>query len=176
MNETLQTIAQRSSIRAYTDQKLSREQLETLVQAGLMAPTARNAQEIHITVVDGEHPILAQIEAEKNAGRGLTNPPHNFYYEAPAVLLLSAGENYGWEEVDAGIAVENIALAAESMGLGSLIIGCIRDALTGPREADFSKELGFPEGYRFIIAIAVGYPAVQKKQHEFDMETAVNYL
>lgn len=65
MSEVLNVIAKRSSIRAYTDEKLTDEEIKTLVKAGLQAPTARNAQEIHISVLDGSNPILAEIETEK---------------------------------------------------------------------------------------------------------------
>ena len=55
--------------------------------------------------------------------------PNNFYYNAPTVLILSADKDFKWSKLDAGIAAQNIALAAQSMGLGSLIIGIIDDAM-----------------------------------------------
>ncbi len=176
MNEVLQTMQTRSSIRDYTDEKLTKEELETLLYAGLQAPTATNRKEIHITVVDGADPILAEIEAEKNAQRNITNPEQNFYYAAPTVLLLSAEKAFKWSQVDAGIAVENIALAAESLSLGSLIIGCIKDALHGPKASYFAEKLQFPEGYEFVIAIALGHKAVSKTPHSFDFEKQVSFL
>lgn len=176
MNEVLGAIEKRSSTRGYTEQKLTKEELSSLILAGLQAPTATNRQEIHITVVDGNNPILAEIENVKNVGRGIRNPEHNFYYEAPVVLLLSAENAFSWSPVDAGIAVENISLAAESLGLGSLIIGCIKDALTGEKRDYFTKALQFPEGYDFQIAIAVGHKAVTKQPHEYSEEKNVTYL
>ncbi len=176
MSETLKAMELRSSTRGYTEEKLTREEINGLLRAGLQAPTATNRQEIHITVVEGDHPILREIEEEKNRERGIQDPPHNFYYEAPTVLFLSAEKAFSWSEVDAGIAVENIALAAESMGLGSLIIGCVRDALTGDRKEYFSGELKFPEGYEFVIAVALGHKAVSKEPHEYQVEKNVSFL
>ncbi len=165
----------RSSTRGYTAQPLMREQLTALVRAGLQAPTATNRQEIHITVLDGKDPILAEIEAEKN--KALDAPPaHNFYYEAPTVLILSGETDFRWTAVDAGIAVENIALAAEGLGLGSVIIGCIKNAMLGEKQACFAKALRFPAGYSFQIAIAVGRKAVQKQPHTWDEAAAVTWL
>ena len=66
MSEVLQAIANRSSTRAYTSEKLTQEEIKLFVTAGLQAPTARNQQEIHISVVDGAHPILKKIDADKN--------------------------------------------------------------------------------------------------------------
>ena len=131
MNHVIKTISERSSTRGYTPAPLTEEELDILLQAGLQAPTAANKQELHFTVLPGSHPILQELEDEKNKLRDITSPPHNFYYEAPAVVIISADSTFKWGTLDAGIAVENMALAAESLGLGNLIIGCILDAMTG---------------------------------------------
>ena len=176
MSEVLNAIAQRSSTRSYTDRKLTKEELDKLILAGLQAPTSANKQEIHITVVDGDNPILAELEEVKNQSMGLHNPQNNFYCGAPTVLILSADADFYWSKVDAGIAVENIAIAAEGMGLGSLITGCIKDAFTGEKKAYFSDALKFPKGYEYEVAIAVGYKAVGKEPHEYSVEKNVTYL
>ncbi len=176
MNQVLETIEQRYSVRGYSEEKLTEEELDALLRAGLQAPTATNRQEIHITVADGSHPILREIEELKNVQRGIVDPPHNFYYEAPTVFFLSAEQEFSWSAVDAGIAVENMALAAESLGLGSLIIGCVKDALNGEKKDYFARELRFPEGYAFVIALAVGHKAARKEPHEYSMEKHVSRL
>ena len=176
MSEVLQAIAKRSSTRGYTQEKLTKEELNTLIQAGLQAPTAANRQEIHITVVEGGNPILAELEADKNQGRGLADLPHNFYYEAPVVLFLCGDASFYWSKLDAGIAAENIALAAEGLGLGSLIIGCVKDALYGEKKDYYAKALKFPEGYEYEIAVALGRKAVTKEPHDYSAEKNVTYL
>lgn len=187
MNQTLQTIAQRSSIRAYRKDKLSKEQLDALVNAALQAPTARNEQEVHITVVDGNNPILAEIEEEKRrifaleAGseeekNQILNSPHNSYYEAPTVFIFSVRKDFMWNKVDAGIAVENVHLAAKSLGLGSLIIGSIKKALDGDKKDYFAQALDFPENYEFAIALSAGYPDIEKAPHQYDSKQQVSYL
>ena len=155
---------------------LSDEQIRALIDAGLQAPTATNRREIRFCVLKGDNPILAQIEAEKNRLRNITAPECNFYYDAPTVIMLAGESNFRWSTADAGIAVENIALAAESMGLGSVIIGCIYDAMRGPKCKLFHDELRIPEGYVFEICIAVGYKAAEKSPHTYDTESQVIYL
>lgn len=91
-------------------------------------------------------------------------------------MILSGEEAFHWSSVDAGIAVQNIALAAESLGLGSLIIGCIRGALQGPKKAYFAEALKFPEGYEYKIAIAVGEKAAEKTPHRCDREKNVTVI
>ena len=176
MNETLNIIEKRSSTRSYTAEKLTKAELDVLVKAGLQAPTATNRREIHITVADGTNPLLAEIEAEKNRIIGGQTPPANFYYDAPTVMFLSAEKDFRWAKVDAGIAVENMALAAESLGLGNLIIGVIKPALSGEKRDYFAKALKIPEGYEFEIAFAVGHKAASKEPHKYDLEKDVSYI
>ena len=176
MNEILNAIEKRSSTRGYTAEKLTDAELEKLLRAGLQAPTAANKQEIHISVVDGNHPILAEIEAEKNALMKDQLRPDNFYYNAPLVLILSGDKDFPWSALDAGIAVENISLAAEGLGLGSVIIGIIKGAMSGDKKEYFSRTLKFPENYEFEIAIAIGHKAMEKGPHEYDMGKNISYL
>ncbi|MCR4588105.1 MAG: nitroreductase family protein [Lachnospiraceae bacterium] len=171
-----EAITKRSSTRGYTVEKLTEVEIKNIIEAGLKAPTAANKQEIHFSVLDGDHPALKELEEEKNRLRNLSNLEHNFYYEAPTVIILSADASYKWSPLDAGIAVQNMALAAEEMGLGSLIIGCIYDALRGDKKDAFSAKFAFPEGYEYEIAIAVGHKAVTKEPHTYDAGKQVTYL
>lgn len=175
MNRVLEVIEKRSSIRGYLEQEISEEELSFILNAGLQAPTATNRQEIHFTVCKGNDPVLAELEAEKNRLRRITAAEHNFYYEAPVVIFLSAENGFRWSSVDAGIAVENMSLAAASLGLGSLIIGCVYDACHGEKKDYFETQLQFPEGYEFQIALAVGYGRVEKEPHTYTFDRQVTY-
>ena len=112
MNEVLKTIKERSSIRAYTDEKLTREEINAVITAALQAPTARNMQEVHVSVVDGDNPILKEIDTDRKIKMLASAPgeetkakiesnPNNFYYNAPTVLILSADKNFKWSKFDA---------------------------------------------------------------------------
>ena len=176
MNKVIETIRERSSTRGYTPDPLTEEELNILLQSGLQAPTAANKQEIHFTVVPGSHPIMQELEEEKNRLREISSPPHNFYYEAPIVVIISADSTFKWGTLDAGIAVENMALAAESIGLGSLIIGCILDAMAGEKKAYFSQALKLPPSYEYKIAIAFGHKATAKEPHTYDADAHITRL
>lgn len=187
MNEVLKTIKERSSIRAYTDEKLTKEELNVILSAGLQAPTARNMQEVHITVVNGDNPILKEIDTDKNLKMIAAAPdeetkakiesnPNNFYYNAPTVLILSVDKDFRWSKFDAGIATANMTLAAQSMGLGSVVLGIIYDAMYGEKKDYYAKELGFPKDYEFAIALAVGHKNTEKEPHEFDFDNSVNFI
>ncbi len=186
MNDTLKTIAERSSIRAYTAEKLTDEEIKILLNAGLQAPTARNMREVHISVVDGSNSILDEIDREKRelilktasaeVKQTIMNSSDNFYRGAPTVFILSVDKDFKWNKLDAGIAAENISLAAQSMGLGSLIIGVIDDAMNGDKKDYFAKELKFPENNIFAIAVAVGHRNTEKTPHEFSFDNSVSFV
>ena len=171
MKDFLDVIDRRNSVRSYSDKDLPEDVCRKLVEAGLKAPTAANRQEIHFTVVGKDDPVQAEIQNDLNP-----NAKNSFFYNAPVTIYLSGDENFKWSAVDAGIAVENIHLAAEAMGLGSVILGCMEGVLNGEKKKEYSAKLGFPEGYRYEVAIAVGYAEATKQPHTFDFEKNVNII
>jgi nitroreductase len=64
--------------------------------------------------------------------------------------------------------VQNIALAAHSLGLGSVILGLPDAAFTGSRGDHFNKLLKFPENHVFAVAIAIGVPNATKEAHPIE--------
>ena len=187
MSEVLDVIKERSSIRKYRQDTLTEEIDDKLLHAGLQAPTARNTQELHFSVVRGGHPVLAELDKEKKQviaasledqteKDNILNQPDNFYFDAPVVIFVDADKDFGWSQVDAGIAVENIALAAQSLGLGSLIIGSVKRAFEGEKKAYFETTLQFPENHEFAIAIGVGYKDTEKEPHTYDPGKAVSFI
>lgn len=90
--------------------------------------------------------------------------------------MLSAEEGFRWSQVDSGIAVQNMTLAAESLGLGTLIIGCIYDAMYGENREYYLEQLGIPDGYSFTIALAVGHKTDNKTPHEYDYARQVTIV
>jgi nitroreductase len=173
MNQVLQIMKQRSSARAYSSEKLTQSELNAILEAGLQAPTGMNQREIRFSVLNGTDPALAELDEEMRRLRGLEKQPQNFYHDAPVLILLSAEDGFRWGTIDAGIAVQNMSLAAESLGLGSLIIGCIYDALHGEKQDYFAEKFRIPEGYSFQIALAVGHRTDSKAPHEYDFDKQV---
>lgn len=176
-NEVLHVISKRRSHRAYAPDQLTQAQLETVLDAALCSPSAVNRQPWHFSVVQDQG-LLNKIneEARKVAltrdeslrNRRYADPNFQIFYHAPTVIFLSASPDSSYAPIDCGIAVENIALAAESLGLGSVILGLPRDAFSGDKREELEKALQFPEGYGFVIAIALGTATDDKPAHEKD--------
>jgi len=164
-NPVLRAIADRRSIRSYKNGKVTREQLDLLLKAAEEAPSARNLQPWHFSVVQNPA-LLAEINTEviSIAKEDLGN----IFHGSETVIFLSYASDSKWGRLDCGIAVENIALAAHSIGLGTVILGRPEPAFSGPRRDYFNKLLKFPQGHVFGIAIAIGIPAGTKEAHPIE--------
>ena len=160
-NPVLTAISERRSIRQYKPEQITEEQLQALLCAAVEAPSARNLQPWHFTVAQ-DTAVLAEVNAEATAILGREG---DIFYAAPTVIFISADKASDWGKLDSGIAVQNIALAAQSMGLGSVILGLPAAAFKGPRADYFAGLLKFPAAHEFAIAIAVGYPDCTKEAH-----------
>ena len=175
-NLILNTILSRSSIRAYQDEKLCEGELEFLKKAALASPTAMNRQEQRFIFVTSdekrerlEQAIVEGVIASGNEAfiERMRSRGGKVTYNAPLVVIICAKPSH-FAPVDAGIAVENIAIAAKSIGLGSVILGMPDAAFRGPNAEEVKREFGFPEGYEFQIAISVGRSATSKEPHTWD--------
>ncbi len=170
---TLTTIAKRRSHRKYLPDQLSEVQLEALIQAALQSPSAVNRQPWHFSVVQDQELLSVlnravwEAVSEKDPsqrGPRFSDPDFHVFYHAPTVIFLSAPPSH-YAPIDCGIAVENIVLAAESLGLGSVILGMPGEAFAGKRKEELERSLRFPVGSVFQIAVALGVPDDDKPPH-----------
>jgi nitroreductase len=155
MNETMKALLERRSTRHYTAEPVSPEDLEQILEAGLWAPTARNAQEIKIAVMTNP----AERKAFREAFAAKDGRPRfaNFDYGCPVFLFLYGDRDFPYTEMDSGIVVENMAIAAESLGLGTVIIGCIRDFMRSDAAAAWRARIGMTDGDLFTIGLCIGH-------------------
>lgn len=173
--EVLQAIASRRSHRAYKKDQLPEDVLGAILKAGLEAPSARNRQPWHYSVVQNAE-LIQEIhdEAEKvlasEGGKRFTDPEFQIFYHAPTVIFIFGDKDFYWSHVDCGIAVENMALAAEGLGVGSVILGYPRAAFVGDKADALRKRLECPEGHDFVIALALGYATDSKAAHDLREE------
>jgi nitroreductase len=183
MNETLKTIAERYSCRDFYDTPLTDEQVKALVEAALASPSAMNRQPWHVIMIT-DKALIDELDAEamnvlaaaedKSGYERIKSRGGKVYYNAPCmVLAASDGSSFG--SMDCGILSENVALAAHSLGLGSVICGMANIPLNGPRGDEYKKRVKIPDGYGFGIAILVGKAKSTKEPHELD-KAKVTYI
>jgi len=171
-NQVLSVIKSRSSIRAYRDTPLSAAEIGALKEAALCSPTARDAQTQRYLFITCKK-TLAKIEqavADTIIKSGdpvsierLASRNNKVIYNAPLLVVIATDPKNSYGKVDAGIAVENLALAAKSLGLDSVILGM-------PSLAFEDEELKalLPQGLAFAVSIAVGHRAMDKSPHAYD--------
>ncbi len=176
MNPVLKTIQERSSIRRYKETPLTQEELSLLKNAVLAAPTARNLQGLRYYFIT-DRSILKQIDqrtmhhaSDELRASMKERGTESFFYDAPLGVIITAG-NQRWPGVDSGIAVGILSIAAQSMGLGSVILGIPAMAFQDEDPENCGKLLGFAEEEKFRIAIAIGHPDTEKEPHKknFDL-------
>jgi nitroreductase len=168
MNETMNTILSRRSIRAYKQEQIKEEELQTMLQAARYAPSAINEQCWHFTVVQNKE-ILDKInkackEAMIKSGNKMfaeraKDESFSIFYNAPTIIIISADEKAVAPQLDSALAMENIFLAAEALGLGSCWIHAVVNLLGSENEKALREELKIPDGFSAYCAAAFGYKA-----------------
>lgn len=160
----LDVIMTRTSIRSFTGDPVPQEQLETILKAGMAAPTAMNSQPWRFVVVTDQEKIA------KVFGQG---PRSGMFTTAGAVIVVCGEstsmrkpfgqpdaeevemENIFWYE-DCSAAAENILLAAHALGLGAVWTAGYPGM---QRVAPIAEALGIPEKVIPLCVIPVGVPA-----------------
>lgn len=172
-NDTLKAIQNRRSIRKFLPQPLTQAETQALAEAALASPTGMNRQDWLFTFITNQDLIADLNQAAMQTFRETGNEAvikrikarhESIFYGTPLLILITQPKDQ--DGLDAGIAVGVLAVAAQSMGLGSCIIGLADAAFSGSRAAEMARKTGMPEDHRFAISIAIGYPAISKEAHE----------
>lgn len=148
--DALETIMARRSVRAYLDKPVSKADIETLLKAGMAAPSGMNRQPWEFYVLESE-------EAKKAAEEVLVYGR----YKSPIIIIVgidqercAPGISHGLGYCDAGAATENILLAAKALSLDSVWCAVWPDE---GRCNALRKALGIPFTVEPFAAIHIGY-------------------
>lgn len=184
MNETINNILERRTIRSYETPQVKDEDLELIVQCGLYAATGMGKQPWHFTVLQNrelmdkitaanrELFLNAPMEAVKAMA---SQPDFDSWRGAPTAIIVSSDGSM-FATADCANATQNMAVAAKSLGLGSCYMASFSAALLHPEHKDLVEALGIPEGYTPVFALAVGYPAEAPMSRDPRKEKSVNYV
>ncbi len=147
-----EVVRRRVSVRAYKPDPIPEEVLNRILEAGRLAPSAKNYQPWKFIVVRDEKVRRELVPACRNQA---------FIAQAPVVICGCALLDQAWKgmggywsaaEVDVTIALEHIILAAANEGLGTCWIGAFK-------EEEVRRVLAIPEGVKPVALTPVGYPA-----------------
>lgn len=149
----INVIMTRTSVRQYTDEPLTDQEIEILLKAGMAAPSACNMQPWRFVVVTDpqvRQTITSQIKPAGPASK------------APAVIVVCGDMDYTFEAApdywaeDCSAATENILLAAHAIGLGTVWMGVYPQK---ERYKLLGELLNLPANIKAFGMIAVGHPA-----------------
>ncbi len=181
MNETLNVIAKRYSCRDYKDEIPPDDLLKAIAEAAIQAPSGMNRQAWRVIVVK-DSALIEDMEAEgmsylsgmadKSAYDKIMAAGGRLFYGAPCMIVVPINPaQYAPALIDCGILCQNIALAATSLGIANIMCGFTGLAFaSGLRAEEFSKRLGFPDGYAFGCSVLLGYANTTRPPHVPDKD------
>ena len=140
--DVFEAVQERRSIRAYQDKPVPREKLEKILEAGRLAPSARNVEPWHFIAVTDK-------EKRKELSKGLYA---KFLIQSPLVIVACGDKKASpdWYAIDVALALENMILTAVGEGLGTCCVGSFN-------EKDVKEVLKIPENFEVLVMLAVGY-------------------
>jgi nitroreductase len=155
MNETIKTILERKSCRSFKEEQISDEQLQTVIEAGLSAPSGRNMQNTIIVAVQDKETInrLSKINASV---MGAENDP---FYGAPCVVVVFADSSVLTAVEDGSLVIGNMLLAAESLGVGACWIHRAKQMFETDGGKALMKKWGVEDKYIGVGCCVLGYPS-----------------
>ena len=166
-------IKARHSIRKYTNEQISRENLKTILEAGSFAPNAGGGQRsmmvaIHnkklaahvgkINMANFDRTHLAGSFVSKEQPSTIDDPTiKNGFYDAPTVICIFAQNNFMFKTADAFCMAENMILQATELGIASCIISRGYETFDNEEGRKLLKEWEVPEGYTCQCFVILGY-------------------
>ena len=157
MNSTVKDILERRSIRKFKSEQITEDELNTVLKAGMYAPTAMNRQSPIMVVLQNKETIekVAKLNA-KVMGRE-ANP----FYGAPTVIIVFADSTIGTYIEDGSLVMGNLMNAAHAIGLGSCWVHRAKEVFESEEGKALLKEWGVDEKYVGIANCLLGYKAME---------------
>ena len=155
MNEVIQCLLTRRSVRSYLPKQVEEEKLQEILLAGTYAASGMGRQGSVILQVTDK--ALRDRLMRLNAavmGREDTDP----FYGAPALLIVLSDRQYSTYLYDGSLVMGNMMNAAHALGLGSCWIHRAREEFDSPEGKELLRTLGIKGDYEGIGNLIVGYP------------------
>ncbi len=170
MNDVIDAIHRRRSIRVYRPEPADRTLLEELLWAAVQAPTppVSGPSPWRLCVIEGADRLAAYGARAKEYARThqpsgqrwdwTERPGFEVFWNAPAAVIFCARRGHPEAPFDCCRAAQNLVIAAQGLGLGTCWIGAPLPWLNSPGVAD---ELGLPADHDASAVVLVGHPAEQ---------------
>jgi len=151
--DLFEAIHSRRTIRTFTGKKIQKSDLEKMVDAGRLAPSATNRQMRDFVVITKEE-ILNDILHHFHVGRRYETHEDGKFDGASAIIAVVTDESNEFLREDGSASAENMLLSARALGYGS----CWIEGQLRSHEEHFKELLDIPEGKQILLMIALGEP------------------
>ena len=155
MNEIINALKERRSIRSFTDEVPSKEVIDEIIGAGLYAPSGMGKQSSIILVVD--NPELDKKIREDNRKIAGFEEGKDPFYGAPVILIVLGNKESMTNVYDGSCTMQNLMLAAHSLGLGTVWVHRAKQEFEMPEYQELLKKNGIEGEYEGIGHVALGY-------------------
>ncbi|MBQ8230091.1 MAG: nitroreductase [Clostridia bacterium] len=159
--EAMQAMLTRKSVKKYKPQPVEKELIDKIIEAGLNAPSGLNKQSPIILAVTNKE--VRDELSRLNAGDDPFFRADPFY-GAPCVLVVLADKSVPTYLYDGSLVMENLLLAAHSLGLGACWIHRARETFNRPEGKAILKNLGIEGEYEGIGNCIVGYADIDPEK------------
>ena len=168
MNETLQNLKTRRSVRTYLPKQVDKGLLDAVLEAGTYAPTGSGRQSPVIVAVQ-DAATVRQLSRMNAAVNGASGDP---FYGAPTVLVVLADKTKRTYILDGAAVITTLLNAAHAVGLGSCWIHRAKEEFESEEGRELLKRWGIEGDYEGIGHVILGYaaetpaePAPRKKDY-----------
>ncbi len=153
MNDTMNTLITRRSVRSYKKEQITKEELDAVLTAGIWAPTGMNRQ--HTKLVAVTDPETVSLLSKMNAAvMGSANDP---FYGAPCVVIVFGDSDVYTYVEDGSLAMGNMMNAAHAVGLGSCWIHRAKEMFESEEGKALMEKWGIPARYKGVGNCILGY-------------------
>ncbi len=180
---TYDNMITRRSTRKYLDKPVEQELLEKIIEAGRYAPSGGNSQSNHFIVIrDGRiikelvemvEQAFSKMSFDENTYGSIRNSiirsqkgGYVFCYNAPVLIVVANQKEYGNNQADCAVAIENMMLEANELDLGSCYINQLKWLNEDEKLLTYLKSLGMKEEERVYGSLIVGYPDTEDGKPE----------
>lgn len=180
--ELLEIIKARHSIRKYTEEQISRENLEKILEAGNFAPNAGGGQRSMMVAIRNKELVekigrmnVANFDRSNLAGSYVSKEQPSTiddpsiksgFYGAPTVVAIFGQNRFIYREADAFCMAENMVLQATQLGIASCIISRGAETFVSKEGQVFLKEWNVPKNYSAICFVILGYIDGEQPQNK----------
>lgn len=166
MNQVIETIISRRSVKSYKNEMPSMEAIEEICKVGTYAPTGMGWQSPIIIAVTNKE-VRDQLSRMNAKILGIDGDP---FYNAPVVLVVLAKKDVGTRVYDGSLVMANLMIAAQSLGIDSCWIHRAKEEFESEEGKAILQNLGIEGEYEGIGHCILGYaerqPAEQKPRKD----------